>query len=306
MSYPLLRIAKAYAHVEVRRGRGAAGWKNLEPVFSGPAKAKQEWRGEEGEKLSARHCLWPTDPGSTMSQPYTVSSIDGLDAGKPETLVFPSGISGFAALWGGDRPILHEYAASGNCYKIRLTAALLGLPIKRREYDIMKGETRTPDFLANVNANGRIPVLQVGDRFLPESNAACFWLADGSHLVPQDRFERADMLHWMFFEQYNHEPNVATLRFWMQWIGEANLNDAQRAQMPAKQAAGAAALKLMDDHLAAQDWLVGDTLSLADIVLYAYTHVAEDGGLFALADYPAVQAWIARVEAEPGYVAIGA
>ena len=145
--------------------------------------------------------------------------------------------------------ILHEYAASGNCYKIRLTAALLGLPIERREYDIMKGETRTPEFLANVNANGRIPVLQVGDRFLPESNAACFYLADGTPLVPADRFERADMLRWMFWEQYNHEPNVATLRFWHGWIGEANWSDVQRAMHPGKVAAGEAALKLMDEHL---------------------------------------------------------
>ncbi|WP_447932043.1 glutathione S-transferase family protein [Sphingopyxis fribergensis] len=205
----------------------------------------------------------------------------------------------------GDFPILHEYAASGNCYKIRLTAALLDCRIERREYDIMKGETRTPEFLAKVNANGRIPVLQVGDRFLPESNAACFWLADGTHLVPYDRFERADMLHWMFFEQYNHEPNVATLRFWMKWIGEANFTDLQRAQVPAKQAAGAAALELMDEHLATRDWLAGQDLSLADICLYAYTHVAEEGGLFALADYPAIQRWIARVEAEPGYVRMG-
>jgi glutathione S-transferase len=205
----------------------------------------------------------------------------------------------------GDRPILHEYAASGNCYKIRLTAALLECPIERREYDIMKGETRTPEFLANVNANGRIPVLQVGDCFLPESNAACYWLADGTHLIPYDRFERADMLRWMFFEQYNHEPNVATLRFWMKWIGEANFTDLQRAQVPAKRAAGAAALELMDEHLAEHDWLAGHDLSLADIALYAYTHVAEDSGLFALADTPAVQRWIARVEAEPGFIVMG-
>src|ERR1044072_361165 len=139
-----------------------------------------------------------------------------------------------------ERLILHEYAASGNCYKVRLTAALLGLAIERREYDIMKGETRTPEFLASVNANGRIPTLQVGDRFIPESNAACFYLADGSFLIPADRFDRADMLRWMFWEQYNHEPNVATLRFWYGWIGEADWSDAQRAQYPAKRAAGEA------------------------------------------------------------------
>src|SRR5918999_1964243 len=141
-----------------------------------------------------------------------------------------------------DKLILHEYAQSGNCYKIRLTAALLGLPLERREYDIMKGETRTAEFLARVNANGRIPVLQVGERFIPESNAACFYLADGSPLIPQDRFDRADMLRWMFFEQYNHEPNVATMRFWTAFVGEANLADEQRALIPAKRKAGAAAL----------------------------------------------------------------
>ena len=205
-----------------------------------------------------------------------------------------------------DRPILHEYAPSGNCYKIRLTAALLGIALERREYDIMKGETRTPAFLATVNANGRIPVLQIGDQFLPESNAACFWLADGSRLVPGDRFARADMLRWMFWEQYNHEPNVATLRFWMGWIGDANLTDVQRALLPGKIEAGKAALALMDEHLAKNDWLAGGALSLADIALYAYTHVAEESGFFALADYPAVQRWLARIEAEPGYVAMGA
>jgi glutathione S-transferase len=199
--------------------------------------------------------------------------------------------------------ILHEYADSGNCYKIRLTAALLGLPLRRREYDILKGETRTPAFLAQVNANGRIPVLQIGERLLPESNAACFYLADGSSLIPADRFARADMLRWMFFEQYNHEPNVATLRFWLAFIGEAKLSEGQRDQIPAKRAGGEAALALMDEHLARQDWFVGEAPSLADIALYAYTHVCEGGG-FRLADYPAICAWLARITALPGYVAM--
>jgi len=201
--------------------------------------------------------------------------------------------------------ILHEYAASGNCYKVRLTASLLGLALERRDYDIMKGETRTADFLANVNSNGRIPVLQVGTRFIPESNAACFYLADGSHLIPDDRLDRADMLRWMFFEQYNHEPNIATLRFWRGWVGEASLSDAQRAQVPGKRAAGAAALALMDAHLARRDWLVGDGLTLADVTLYAYTHVA-DGGGFALGDYPAVEAWLKRVAAASGFIPMDA
>ncbi len=201
--------------------------------------------------------------------------------------------------------ILHEYAPSGNCYKIRLAAALTGQAIERRSYDIMAGETRTAAFLANVNANGRIPVLQLGDRFLPESNAATFYLADGTALVPSDPFERADVLRWMFWEQYNHEPNIATVRFWMGWVGEGNLDDLQRALLPGKRAAGVAALKLMDEHLAGRDWFVGSAPSVADICLYAYTHVAEEGG-FALAPYPAVQAWIARVEGLDGYIPITA
>lgn len=201
--------------------------------------------------------------------------------------------------------ILHEYAASGNCYKIRLTAAHLGVPIERREYDVMTGATRTPEFLATINANGRIPVLQDGDRFLPESNAACFYLADGSALIPEDRFDRADMLRWMFWEQYNHEPNIATLRFWRAFLGEAALSEAQRALIPAKQAGGEAALALMEDQLARTPFLVGAALTLADLVLYAYTHVADEGG-FDLAAYPAVQSWLARIAAVPGHVSIAA
>ena len=198
---------------------------------------------------------------------------------------------------------LHEDVRSGNCYKIRLTAALLGLPLERRNYDIMRGETRTPQFLAAVNANGRIPVLQAGTRFLPESNAACWYLAEGSALIPADRWDQADMLRWMFWEQYNHEPNVATLRFWLYFVGEGNLTEMQRAQLPAKRAAGADALALMDEHLAGRAWFVGDQPSLADVSLYAYTHVCEAGG-FCLDDYPDVAAWLRRVAALPGYVAM--
>src|SRR3954469_9370233 len=170
--------------------------------------------------------------------------------------------------------ILHEYAASGNCYKIRLTAAHLGIPLERREYDIMKGETRSEAFLGGVNANGRIPVLQVGDDYLPESGAACLYLADGSHLIPHDRYDRADMFRWMFWEQYNHEPNVATLRFWKDSVGHQNLTEAQKNQIPAKREAGQTALKLMEKHLEARDWFVGTGMSLADICLFPYTHVA--------------------------------
>lgn len=199
--------------------------------------------------------------------------------------------------------ILHEYAQSGNCYKIRLTTAHVGIPIERREYDILAGATRSPAFLESVNPNGRIPVLQIGDDFLPESGAACLYLADGSPLIPHDRFDRADMLHWMFWEQYNHEPNVATLRFWRAFVGEERLSDLQRAQIPAKQAAGEAALALMDTHLAKTPFLAAGRFTLADIALYAYTHVAEEGG-FALRHYPAVTAWLARVAAQPNHIAM--
>jgi glutathione S-transferase len=200
-----------------------------------------------------------------------------------------------------ERLVLHEDPKSGNCYKVALTAALVGLPIERRSYDILRGETRTPEFLAGVNANGRIPVLQIDDRFLPESNAACVFLAEGSRLIPEARFDRADMFRWMFWEQYSHEPNVATLRFWLHYIGADSLTEAQRAQIPAKRSAGDSALKLMDEHLERRRFFVADRLSLADVVLYAYTHVAEEGG-FDLLAYPSIGRWLGDVAAEPGYI----
>ncbi len=202
-----------------------------------------------------------------------------------------------------DRLVLHEYAASGNCYKVRLTAALVGTQLERREYDIMKGETRTPEFLQQVNANGRIPVLQVGDRFIPESNAACHFVAEGSPLIPADPFDHADMLRWMFWEQYNHEPNIATSRFWKDWIGLENLSEAQRAQLSGKRQAGEAALKLMDEHLDGREWFVGDAISLADICLFPYTHVAGDAD-FDLGACPSVGAWIERIKGHPRYIAM--
>jgi glutathione S-transferase len=204
-----------------------------------------------------------------------------------------------------DKLVLHEYAASGNCYKVRLTAALVGRPLERREYDIMKGETRTPEFLANVNANGRIPVLQVGDRFIPESNAASYFVADGSSLIPTDRFDHADMLRWLFWEQYNHEPNIATLRFWMRWVGLEKLSGVQREQMPIKCKAGNEALKLLDDHLNGRDWLVGSGVTLADICLFAYTRVADEAD-FDLELYPNVIRWMEQIMTFPGFVSMDA
>ena len=200
-----------------------------------------------------------------------------------------------------DRLILHEHAVSGNCYKVRLTAAIVGEHLERREYDIMKGETRTPQFLLEVNSNGRIPVLQVGHRFIPESNAACYYIADGSALIPTDRFDHADMLRWMFWEQYSHEPNIATLRFWKDWVGHENLTEAQKHQIPGKREAGEAALKLMDDHLRGRDWFVAGHMTLADVCLFAYTHVATDGG-FDFLHYSRITDWIERVKGQPKYI----
>lgn len=200
---------------------------------------------------------------------------------------------------------LHEYALSGNCYKIRLTAAHVGVVLRRREYDILKGETRTREFLETINANGRIPVLQIGDRFLPESNAACYWLAHGSVLIPADRFDHADMLRWMNWEQYSHEPNVATMRFFRGFVGMDNLTDAQAASVPTRIENGTAALTLMNDHLAGSRYFVGNALTLADICLFAYTHTAGEGG-FTLSDYPNICDWLATVVGQPGHVTITA
>jgi glutathione S-transferase len=180
-------------------------------------------------------------------------------------------------------------------------AAHLGLPLERKSYDIMKGETRTPEFLRDVNANGRIPVLQDGDRFLTESNAICYYLANGSNLIPDGHYDQADMLRWMFWEQYNHEPNIATLRFWIRNVGMEALTDAQRMQMAGKREAGLAALKLMDDHLDSRKWLAGDQFSLADICLFAYTHVADEAN-FDLEAYPDIIRWMERIMTMPGHV----
>lgn len=199
--------------------------------------------------------------------------------------------------------ILHEDPRSGNCYKIRLTAAHLQIPLERRSYDVMKGETRTPEYLANVSAYGRIPVLEDGDRSLSESNAICFFLGNGTSLVPDGHFDLADMLRWMFWEQYSHEPNIATLRFWLRFVGIDALSDAQRMQITGKRESGLQALDLMDRHLADRKWFVADQFSLADICLFAYTHVADEAD-FDLEAYPAIVRWMERIMTMPGHVGL--
>ncbi len=200
---------------------------------------------------------------------------------------------------------LHEYAASGNCYKLRLILAHLGHSFTRKQYDILKGETRTAEFLANVNNNGRIPVLEVNGHFLPESNAALWYLAEGTAYIPQDKLVRARVLQWMFFEQYNHEPNIATVRFWVGFVGADNLNAWQKSTLPLKIEQGYAALTIMEKQLAEHSFIAGDAYSIADIALYAYTHVAQEGG-FDLARFPALKAWMERVTQQAGHVTITA
>ena len=199
--------------------------------------------------------------------------------------------------------ILHEDARSGNCYKIRLTAAHVGIALERKNYDILKGETRTAEFLREISGNGRIPVLQDGDRFLSESNAICFYLANGTSLIPEGHYDQADMLRWLFWEQYNHEPNIATLRLWKRMIGIDALTDAQRMQMTGKREAGIAALDLMDDHLAERKWIVADQFTIADICLFAYTHVADEAD-FDLEAFPAVIRWMERIMTMPKHIGL--
>ena len=193
---------------------------------------------------------------------------------------------------------LYDNHLSGNGYKARLLAAYLGMTYERIELDILKGETRTPEFLAK-NPNGRIPVLEFDDgTCISESNAILFYLSEGSAFLPSERLARAQTLQWMFFEQYSHEPFIAVARHWIQ---HAEMTAEQHAQLPAKQEGGRAALAVMENHLDDSSWFGGDTPSIADIALYAYTHVADEGG-FDLANYPAVGAWLDRVEEHPNHI----
>jgi glutathione S-transferase len=196
---------------------------------------------------------------------------------------------------------LYDFMGSGNGYKVRLLLAQLGLPYRLVERDILKGETRTPEFLAK-NPNGRIPTLQLEDgTHLAESDAILWYLAEGTTFAPADRLARAQTLQWMFFEQYSHEPYIAVVRFWRHLIDR--LSPLQELDLPGRVEKGYAALGVMEQHLARHQWFVGDRYGLADIALYAYTHVAPEGN-FNLDNYPHVSAWLARVAAQPGYVSM--
>jgi glutathione S-transferase len=195
---------------------------------------------------------------------------------------------------------LYDFLPSGNSYKVRLLLSQLAIPYERIAVDILKGETRTPAFLAK-NPNGRIPLLEIAPQlYLSESNAIMVYLAKDSALLPRDPWHYAQVLQWLFFEQYSHEPYIATSRYWIALLDkEREYRDA----LAEKRAPGQAALRIMNQHLAHHDFFVAGRYSIADIGLYAYTHVAPEGG-FDLSAYPNILAWLDRVASQPAYIDI--
>ena len=195
--------------------------------------------------------------------------------------------------------IIHDNTESGNAYKVRLLLAQLGLPYKTIQYDVTRGETRTPEFLAKINPNGRIPVVEFPDgRCLAESNAILYYFAQGTDYFATDKWDQAEVMRWMFFEQYSHEPFVAVAKFILTMLPE---DSPRRTEIPTLHEKGYAALQIMEDRLKDHDFLVGEKYSIADIALFAYTHVAEMGE-FDLSPYPEIRAWIKRIKQTPGYI----
>ena len=195
---------------------------------------------------------------------------------------------------------LYDFLHSGNGYKVRLLLTQLGIPFERIELNILKGETRTPEFLSK-NSNGRIPLLETETgEFLSESNAILFYLSEGTEFFPNERWERAKVLQWLFFEQYSHEPYIATSRFWIAELGKA---EEYREALNQKREPGYAALKVMEKHLTNHQFFVGERYTIADIGLFAYTHVADEGG-FDLTGFPSLLAWLERVKAQPKHISI--
>ena len=197
-----------------------------------------------------------------------------------------------------DRIRIYGDSRSGNCYKLKLLCAEMDVGYDWHEVDILAGDTHTPEFLA-MNANGKIPLLQLPDgRCLAESNAILCYLADGSEFLGGDAFARAEILQWLFFEQYSHEPFIATSRFIIQYQGRPA---ARQAELEQKKAGGYKALGVMERQLEQHDFMTGAAFNIADIALFAYTHVAEEGD-FSLADYPAIRAWLERIKTRPKHV----
>ena len=198
--------------------------------------------------------------------------------------------------------LLYDSPVSGNCYKVRLLLAHLGIPYERQTMDVVNRSNR-PEVLGGLNPSLRVPTLVLEDgRPLGESGAILWYFGEGTRFVPEDPYDRAQVLQWMFFEQYDLEPAIAVARFWVAYSGRP---DDFADQLPAKIKAGNRVLAALDAHFDGREWAVGEEMSLADIALYGYTHVAPEGG-FDLEPYPAVRAWIERVAAEPGHVPIDA
>ena len=197
---------------------------------------------------------------------------------------------------------LYDSLESGNCYKVRLLLAQLSRPYQLIEINTDRGESRTPEFLAK-NPNGRVPLLETDDGvFLAESNAILWYLAEATELIPTSAIGRAQVLQWMLFEQYSHEPYVAVARYIMRHLAD---NHPRRAELPERRKQGLAAFSVMETHLQSRRFFVDETYSVADIALYAYSHVADQGG-FDLAAFPAVRHWLQRVPSQPNYIAITA
>jgi glutathione S-transferase len=195
---------------------------------------------------------------------------------------------------------LYNSGVSGNCYKVRLLAAQLGLPLELVEMDVLDRSDR-PEVLGGLNPALRVPTLVLDDgRALGESGAILCYLAEGTSFLPDDRYQRAQVLQWLFFEQYDLEPNIAVARFWLAVSGTP---ERWAAELPAKQEAGHRTLAAMERHLVEHAFLVGERYTVADIALYGYTSVAGEGG-FELGRFPAVQTWLARVAAQPGHIPI--
>lgn len=195
---------------------------------------------------------------------------------------------------------LFDFLPSGNGYKIRLLLNQLRVPYHRVEVDILAGESRTPEFLQK-NPNGRIPILEISpQQFLAESNAILFYLSQGTDFFPNNTQEQSKVMQWLFFEQYSHEPYIATSRYWISIIGKI---DDYRTQLKQKQPLGYRALEVLENHLKSHDFLVGNRYSIADIGLYAYTHVAPEGG-FDLDQFVAIQAWLGRVREQANHILI--
>jgi len=196
---------------------------------------------------------------------------------------------------------LYSMQWSGNCYKVRLALAQLGISYRLVELDIVKGETRTPEFLAK-NPGGRVPLLEVAPgRYLPESNAILWYIAGGTSLAPEDRIDRAEALQWMFFEQHSLEPNLGQARFWLTLVKGGR--ELQQHSLEDWMEKGYQALSVMEKHLARRRFFAANRYTIADIALYAYTHAAGDGG-FDLERFPAVRAWLDRMQAQPGCTAM--